>query len=46
MGYIGYHSTKNIIIVSMRGTKDIKNWLENFTFKQVNYSVCKGCLIH
>lgn len=30
----------------MRGTTDIKNWLENFSYKQVNYNQCKGCLIH
>lgn len=30
----------------MRGTMDFRNWIEDLTYKQVNYAACKGCLIH
>lgn len=30
----------------MRGTVDVKNWIEDFSFYLVNYQPCKGCLIH
>ena len=37
MGYIGYMPSKNVILIAMRGTEDIKNWLEDFSFKMINY---------
>jgi predicted alpha/beta-fold hydrolase len=46
MGYVGYMPSKNAILIVMRGTKDIRNWLEDFSFKMVNYAPCRGCLIH
>lgn len=46
MGYAGYWPDKNKIVVSMRGTVDIKNWIENFNFETSKYSKCTGCLIH
>jgi hypothetical protein len=46
MGYVGYMASKNIILVVMRGTKDYRNWLEDFSFKFVSYSPCQGCKIH
>jgi hypothetical protein len=46
MGYVGYMASKNVILIVMRGTKDIRNWLEDFSFKMINYAPCKGCLIH
>lgn len=32
VGYIGYLPSKNLIIVAVRGTKDIKNWVSDFTY--------------
>lgn len=46
LGFAGYLPSKNYIIFSMRGTKDIKNWLSNFSYKQIKYSPCPDCLIH
>lgn len=30
----------------MRGTVDLMNWIENFSYKLRDYSHCEGCLIH
>lgn len=46
MGYVGYLKSMNAAVVVMRGTTDIKNWLENFSYRQVQYGACKGCMIH
>jgi predicted lipase len=44
-GYIGYEKVTNQIIVSFRGSANIENWIEDFTFEKTSYS-CKGCEIH
>lgn len=46
MGYAGYLPSTNQIILSMRGTVDVKNWISNLSYKLINYSNCIGCLIH
>jgi hypothetical protein len=43
---IGYHRPLNSILIVFRGTEDIKNWVEDFSFDQVLYPRCKGCFIH
>lgn len=43
---MGYISSLNAILISWRGTVDIKNWIEDFTFYQIPYSSCRNCFIH
>ena len=31
-GYVGYVKSSNRIIVAFRGTKDVKNWIEDLSF--------------
>lgn len=47
-GYIGYHSTKKIIGVVIRGSSSVMNWLDDFEVKQVPYDtwVECGCKVH
>lgn len=46
VGYVGYSASDKEIIVSFQGTKDAKNWLEDFDFTLTNYPKCKGCQVH
>jgi putative lipase involved disintegration of autophagic bodies len=46
VAYVGYSASDKEIIVSFQGTKDARNWLEDFDFQLTNYSKCKGCLVH
>ena len=43
---MGYLKSLNSIIISWRGTVDIRNWLEDFSFYQVGYPSCQNCFIH
>ena len=45
-GYVGYSSSLDRIVVIFRGTEDIKNWIEDFSYKQVEYPRCVNCKIH
>lgn len=46
VGYVGYSEQDKEIIVSFQGTKDARNWLEDFDFILTNYPKCKGCQVH
>jgi hypothetical protein len=46
MSYVGYSPTYDRIIIVFRGTIDVKNWIEDLSFNQVDYSRCKNCKIH
>ena len=46
MGYAGYNAADREIVVSWRGTKDAKNWLEDFSFAFTDYPRCKRCQVH
>jgi hypothetical protein len=35
-----------MIIVSCRGSRNIDNWLEDFSVEKIKYPACKGCEIH
>lgn len=47
-GYIGYHSSKKIIGVVIRGSSSVMNWLDDFEVKQVPYTTWSecGCKVH
>ena len=45
-GFVAYDETKNLIVVSLRGSANIENWIEDFTFDSVPFSKCKGCRVH
>jgi len=48
LGLAGYDSHSKSIIVSFRGSSNIKNWLDNFDFVKQDYSLhgCKNCQVH
>lgn len=43
--YIGYFRSKNLIVVSFRGSANAQNWIEDFNIEMVSYD-CKGCEVH
>lgn len=45
-GFMGYYKDMNRIVVAWRGTIDAKNWIEDFGYKKIPYSRCKGCEVH
>lgn len=46
MMYAGYLKSIDKIIFIFRGTINVTNWLEDFTYKQVQYIRCSGCKVH
>ena len=40
-GYVAYDVTKNLIVISLRGSANAENWVSDFTFDAVPYSRCK-----
>ena len=46
VGWVAYDSVQNQIITSWRGSADLRNWLEDFTFDTVEFPYCKSCRIH
>ena len=45
-GFVAYDHTKNVIVVSLRGSANAENWISDFSFDSVQYSKCKGCKVH
>jgi predicted lipase len=45
-GFTGYSATSNAIILSFRGSSNIKNWIINLSFNQVPYTKCTNCKVH
>jgi predicted lipase len=43
--YIGYYGARDQIVAVFRGSANIQNWIEDFTFEKTSYD-CKGCEIH
>lgn len=46
--YIGYDASKDLIVLSFRGTIETSfiNWLENSKLAQVPYPYCENCQVH
>lgn len=46
--YVGYDSRKNHIVVAIRGSSNIQNWLDNLNFELVPYPPCAAtnCKVH
>lgn len=45
-GYAAYYTKQNAILVSFRGSADLKNWLANLDTSAVTYPGCSGCTVH
>jgi len=45
-GFSAYNPDDNNIIVSFRGTHDIKNWISDLDFIKTTYDKCDGCEVH
>lgn len=45
-GFVGYSQSINAIILSFRGSQDIKNWIINVDTVRTTYSGCSGCQVH
>ena len=44
--YTAYDASNDLIILSVRGSSNIKNWLENLDALLINYDKCSGCQVH
>lgn len=45
-GFTAYLVNQNAIILSFRGSADIKNWIANLDTVSVTYPGCAGCRVH
>ncbi|KAL2062448.1 hypothetical protein VTL71DRAFT_6714 [Oculimacula yallundae] len=48
-GFVGLNPAKSLILVSFAGSgATIRNWLANFSFAQIAYTIpgCKSCTVH
>lgn len=46
LGYSAYIPSNNMIILSIRGSANIENWIENLDAFKTTYSNCDGCEVH
>ena len=46
MVYGGYMESAQKIVFVWRGTINVTNWLEDFTYRQVDYKRCLSCKVH
>lgn len=46
LGFIGVRESDKAIVISFRGTDDIKNWITDADTKKVDYPLCNGCSVH
>ena len=44
-GYVAYDTQREMIIVAVRGTKSLKNWIEDVRFWFTDYELCAGCKV-
>ena len=46
--YVGYDAAKNIVVVAIRGSSNIQNWIDNLNFELVPYPPCSSsaCKVH
>eukprot|EP01091_Cochliopodium_minus_P009548 TRINITY_DN2374_c0_g1_i1.p1 TRINITY_DN2374_c0_g1~~TRINITY_DN2374_c0_g1_i1.p1 ORF type:complete len:303 (+),score=41.57 TRINITY_DN2374_c0_g1_i1:35-910(+) len=46
-GYMGVNLQKNFMVISFRGSTNLKNWILNIdAFKKIPYKNVKGCEVH
>jgi predicted lipase len=45
-GFVGFSTNLKSIIVSFRGSSNIKNWISNLNAARTTYAVCSGCQVH
>jgi len=45
-GYVGYDSSKDLIVVGFRGSDNFDNWISNINAFYVDYGRCDGCEVH
>lgn len=45
-GYVGYYSARNQIILALKGSTGIQNWIEQSNWEPTPYIYCLHCFIH
>jgi predicted lipase len=45
-GYVAVDSTNQKIVVSFRGSKSARNWLNNLDVSVMATDICSGCTVH
>lgn len=46
LGFIGVRESDKAIVISFRGTNDVKNCITDADTKKVDYPLCSGCAVH
>lgn len=45
-GFIGYRTEDETIYVVFRGTQSIRDWIDDFHIRQIDYFLCDECKVH
>ncbi|KAI1084118.1 alpha/beta-hydrolase [Whalleya microplaca] len=45
-GFVSSDDTNKVIVVSIKGSQSIRNWITDFVFLQVPCDLVTGCLVH
>ena len=45
-GYASYDPVNEVIVVTIRGSKNPQNWIENLDFIFTSYDKCENCKVH
>lgn len=45
-GFGAYYTKEHAVVISFRGSVDIKNWIFNLDTAAVSYPACSGCQVH
>ena len=45
-GFVGLDPARSLIVVSLRGSHSIRNFLADFVFPQISCPLTQGCLVH
>lgn len=42
---MAYDTKLDLIVIAVRGSKDLRNWLTDFEFWKKDYPLCEGCKV-
>jgi predicted lipase len=45
-GFVAIDSTNGKIVISIRGSRSVRNWLGNVDFVAIPTDICDGCNVH
>ena len=44
--FVAFNAAANRVVLTIRGTRNIKNWIQDFDYFLIDYPHCDGCKVH